>query len=79
MVFPRAADLGGEALRQLIQAAGILQLYLGLAPEELLQVLKQLQARLGLLLQAFELLHQLVPDLCQPGTRIHTGVTKQSM
>ena len=64
VVLPGAADLGGEALGQLLQAAGVLQLDLGLAPEELLQVLQQLDARLGLLLQALELLHQLVTDLC---------------
>lgn len=62
-MLTRAADLGGEALGQLLQAAGILQLDLGLPAEELLQVLQQLQARLRLLLQAFELLHQLRADL----------------
>lgn len=63
LVLTGAADLGGEALGQLLQAAGVLQLDLGLPAEELLQVLQQLQARLRLLLQAFELLHQLCADL----------------
>lgn len=58
-----AAYLGGEPLSQLLQAPGVLQLYLSLPAEELLQVLQQLQARLRLLLQAFELLHQLSADL----------------
>ena len=62
-MFSGAADLGGEALGQLLQAARVLQLDLGLAAEELLQVLHQLDARVRLLLQTFELLHQLVPDL----------------
>lgn len=39
LVLTGAADLGGEALGQLLQAAGILQLDLGLPAEELLQVL----------------------------------------
>lgn len=65
LVLSGAADLGGEALSQLLQAAGVLQLDLGLPAEELLQVLQQLQARLRLLLQAFELLHQLRSDLCR--------------
>ena len=46
LVFPGAADLGGEALGQLLQAAGILQLDLSFPAEELLQVLQQLQPRL---------------------------------
>lgn len=64
LVLAGAADLGGEALGELLQAARVLQLDLGLAAEELLQVLQQLDARLRLLLQTLELLHQLVPDLC---------------
>lgn len=64
LVLPGAADLGGESLGQLLQAAGVLELNLGFPAEELLEVLQQLQPRLGLLLQAFELLHQLRADLC---------------
>ena len=64
VVFSGAADLVGESLGQFLQAAGVLQLDLSLAAEEVLQVLQQLDTRLGLLLQAFELLHQLVTDLC---------------
>lgn len=63
LVLPGAADLGGEPLGQLVQAARVLQLDLRLATEELLQVLQQLDAGLRLLLQALELLHQLVADL----------------
>lgn len=63
LVLPGAADLGGEPLSQLVQAARVLQLDLRLATEELLQVLQQLDAGLRLLLQALELLHQLVADL----------------
>lgn len=62
-MLPGAANLGGEPLGQLVQAPRVLQLDLGLATEELLQVLQQLDAGLGLLLQALELFHQLVPDL----------------
>lgn len=65
LVLSGAADLGGEALGQLLQAAGVLELDLSLPAEELLQVLQQLQARLRLLLQAFQLLHQLRADLCR--------------
>lgn len=68
LMLPRAADLGGEPLGELLQAAGVFQLNLCFAAEELLQVLQQLDARLGLLLQAFELLHQLVTDLCPSKT-----------
>lgn len=64
LVFPGAADLGGEPLSQLLQAARVLQLNLRFAAEELLQVLQQLDTWLRLLLQAFELFHQLVTDLC---------------
>lgn len=64
LVLPGTADLGGEALGQLLQAAGVLELDLGFAAEELLEVLEQLQPRLRLLLQALELLHQLRADLC---------------
>lgn len=64
LVFPGAADLGGEPLCQLVQAARVFQLNLRFAAEELLQVLQQLDTRLGLLLQAFELFDQLVADLC---------------
>lgn len=64
LVLSGAAYLGGEPLSQLLQAPGVLQLDLGLPAEELLQVLQQLQARLRLLLQAFELLHQLSSDFC---------------
>lgn len=63
-MFSGAADLGGEALGQFLQAAGIFQFDLCFASKELLQVLQQLDTRLRLLLQAFELLHQLVADLC---------------
>lgn len=63
LVLPGAADFGGEPLRQLVQAARVLQLDLRFATEELLQVLQQLDAGLRLLLQALELLHQLVADL----------------
>jgi len=79
VVLPGAADLGGETLGQLLQAAGVLQLDLGLAAEELLQVLQQLDARLRLLLQTLELLHQLVTDLCQEGEHTEaqdTGVSE---
>lgn len=65
LVLPGAADLGGEALGQLLQAAGILELNLGFPAEKLLEVLEQLQPRLRLLLQALELLHQLRADLCR--------------
>lgn len=64
LVLPGTADLGGEPLGQLLQAAGVLQLNLSFPAEELLEVLEQLQPGLGLLLQAFELLHQLRADLC---------------
>lgn len=64
LVLPGAADLGGEALGQLLQAAGILELDLSFPAEKLLEVLEQLQSRLRLLLQALELLHQLRADLC---------------
>lgn len=64
LVFPGAADLGGEPLCQLVQAARVFQLNLCFAAEELLQVLQQLDTRLRLLLQAFELFDQLVADLC---------------
>lgn len=64
LVLPGTADLGGEPLGQLLQAAGVLELNLSFPAEELLEVLKQLQPGLGLLLQAFELLHQLRADLC---------------
>ena len=63
-MLPGAADLGGEALGQLLQAAGILKLDLCFPAEKLLEVLEQLQPRLRLLLQALELLHQLCADLC---------------
>lgn len=63
LVLPGAADLGGESLGQLLQAAGVLEFNLSFATEKLLEVLQQLQPRLGLLLQAFELLHQLRADL----------------
>lgn len=65
LVLSGAANLGGEAFSQLLQAPGVLQLDLGLPAEKLLQVLQQLQARLRLLLQAFELLHQLRSDFCR--------------
>lgn len=64
LVFPGAADLGGEPLSQFLQAARVLQLNLRFAAEELLQVLQQLDTWLRLLLQAFELFHQLVANLC---------------
>lgn len=64
LVLSGGADLGRVALSQLVQASGVLQLELGFSTEELLQVLQQLQPRLGLLLQTTELLHQLVTDLC---------------
>lgn len=63
-MLPGAADLGGEALSQFLQAAGVLKLDLGFPAEKLLEVLEQLQPRLRLLLQALELLHQLRADLC---------------
>lgn len=65
LVLSGAANLGGESLRQFVQAAGVFQFNLRFAAEELLQVLQQLDTRLRLLLQAFELLHQLVTDLCR--------------
>lgn len=64
LVLPGCAYLGRVALGQLVQAPGVLQLELGLAAEEVLQVLQQLQPGLGLLLQTPELLHQLVTDFC---------------
>lgn len=63
-MFSGAADLRGEPLGQFLQAAGIFQFDLRFATEELLQVLQELDTRFRLLLQAFELLHQLVSDLC---------------
>lgn len=64
LVFSGAADLGGVALGQFVQASGVLQLELRFTAKELLQVLQQLEAGVGLLLQTTELLHQLVTDLC---------------
>lgn len=46
LVLPGAADFGGEALGQLLQAAGVLELNLSFPAEKLLEVLKQLQSRL---------------------------------
>lgn len=42
LVLSGAADLGGEALSQLLQAAGVLKLDLSFPAEELLEVLKKL-------------------------------------
>lgn len=64
LVLSGGADLGRVTLSQFVQASGVLKLELGLSTEELLQVLQQLQAGLGLLLQTTKLLHQLVTDLC---------------
>lgn len=64
LVLSGAAYLGGESFSQFLQAPGVLQLDLSLPAEELLQVLQQLQARLRLLLQTFELLDQLSSDFC---------------
>lgn len=79
LVLSGAADLGGEALGQFLQAAGILQLDLRLPAEELLQVLQQLQPRLRLLLQALELLHQLRADLCNDQTRVSPALSWQTL
>lgn len=58
-----AAGLGHEPLGQLLQVPGVLGLDLRLLPEEVLQVLQQLDPHLRLLVQTFLLLHQLGSDL----------------
>lgn len=69
LVFPGAADFGGKPLGEFVQTAGIFQFDFCLATEKLLQVLQQLDAGFRLLLQAFELLHQLVTDFCPRKTK----------
>ena len=70
MVF-RAACFGHEPLGELLQVPGILRLDLRLLPEEVLQVLEQLDSHLGLLLQTSLLLHQLGPHI-YTNTHTHT-------
>lgn len=62
MVF-RAACFGHESLCKLLQVSGILCFNLCLLPEEVLQVLEQLDPHLCLLLQTALLLHQLGPHI----------------
>lgn len=58
-----AASLRHEALGQLLQVSGIIHLNLCLLSEKVLEVLKQLDPHVRLLVQAFLLLQQLSPDL----------------
>lgn len=60
-----AARFGHEPLCKLLQVSRILCFDLRLLPEEVLQVLKELDPHLGLLLQAALLLHQLGPHICK--------------
>lgn len=63
LVVLGASCFGHEPFRQLLQVPGILRLYFGFLPKEVLQVLEQLNPHLRLLLEAFLLLHQLSSDL----------------
>ena len=62
MVFG-ASCFGHEALGQFLQVSRIFHLDLRLLPEEVLEVLQQLDPHVCLLVQTFLLLHQLGPDL----------------
>ena len=69
----RAACLRHEPLGELLQVPGVLRLDLGLFPEEVLKVLKQLDPHLCLLLQTTLLLHQLRPHIyTHTDTQRHT-------
>lgn len=63
LVILGAASLRHEALGQLLQVSGIIHLNLCLLSEKVLEVLKQLDPHVRLLVQAFLLLQQLSPDL----------------
>lgn len=63
LVILGAASLCHEAFSQLLQVSGVFHLNLCLLPEEILEVLQQLDPHLCLLVQTFLLLHQLGPDL----------------
>lgn len=60
-----AACFGHEPLCQFLQVPGILRFNLSLFPEEVLQVLKQLDSHLRLLFETALLLHQLGPYICK--------------
>lgn len=63
LVILGAASLCHEALGQFLQVSGVFHLNLCLLPEEVLEVLQQLDPHLCLLVQTFLLLHQLGPNL----------------
>lgn len=63
LVVLSASCFGHEPLCQLLQVPGIFRLDFSFLPEEVLQVLEQLNPHLCLLLKAFLLLHQLSSDL----------------
>lgn len=57
LVVLGAAGFGHEAFGELLQVAWIFALDLGFLPEEILQVLEELNSHIRLLLQTFLLLH----------------------
>lgn len=63
LVILGAASLCHEAFSQFLQVSGVFHFNLGLLPEEVLEILQQLDPHLCLLVQAFLLLHQLGPNL----------------
>lgn len=63
LVVLGAAGLCHEAFSQLLQVSGVFHLYLCLFPEEVLEVLQELDPHLCLLIQTFLLLNQLCSDL----------------
>lgn len=58
-----ATSLCHEAFGQFLQVSGVFRLDLCLLPEEVLEVLQQLDPHVCLLVQTFLLLHQLGPNL----------------
>lgn len=63
LVVLGAPGLGHEAFGELLQVARVLHLDLGLLAEEVLEVLKELDPHVCLLLQTFLLFHQLGSNL----------------
>lgn len=72
LVILGAASLCHEALGQFLQVSRVLHLYLCLFPEEILEILQQLDPHLCLLVQTFLLLHQLGPDFYENTIRKDT-------
>lgn len=65
LVVLGAACLGQKPLSQFLQIARVVHFDLRLLAKEVLKVLEELHTELALLVQTFELLYQLSPDLCQ--------------